>query len=471
LRIGRKYRYRTAPRPHQVRAIRKALRAFNKGRPGFALFMPMRSGKTKVAIDLIEILAIKYKVRRVLVICGLSQFGVWKNEIRKHGQEGSQVEWAVVNYQKTYSRIPDPAQPDNPRAWIPGDNPDLLEYQAHVVVVDESHRIGNPTTLQSRKTWKIGSQAKFRLILTGTPWHRRPVFIFGQFKFLDEKILGTSWKDFKLRIARWSGPGDSVLVRYYQPRIEKLAKTVKRHAFILKRVPHVPPVHQVIPVELAKSRKKYDAMAEDAIVQLGSDEISATNVLTVILRLRQMCLGWVRQRKGEKYHHVGSEKRKAFEDWINDRRDEGLDKLVVGSPFLPGVREAATACLGAGYRPILFHGGLDPDERERRIADFDESRDVAFIAQSATGSEGIDLSSASVLVWYAPPVSLIEHDQFNARIENLFDAKKKSRTLAYYYFICKDSIEETMMLSLQAKKELASILLKHPDWVIGPGKD
>jgi hypothetical protein len=47
--------------------------------------VPMRYGKTKVAIDFAGAMYFLERVRRVLVICPLDVIGVWEDELFKHG--------------------------------------------------------------------------------------------------------------------------------------------------------------------------------------------------------------------------------------------------------------------------------------------------------------------------------------------------------------------------------------------------
>src|SRR6478736_10076271 len=75
-----KYEFKTTPYPHQVRALKKVV----KNKRG-ALFMPMRSGKTKTAIDWCGALNTKYSdFNKVLIVCPLSVVGVWRHQFKLH---------------------------------------------------------------------------------------------------------------------------------------------------------------------------------------------------------------------------------------------------------------------------------------------------------------------------------------------------------------------------------------------------
>jgi hypothetical protein len=43
------------------------------------------------------------------------------------------------------------------------------------------------------------------LALTGTPFHRKPMMVYGIFKFIDDAVFNTSWAQFKNYFGKWAG--------------------------------------------------------------------------------------------------------------------------------------------------------------------------------------------------------------------------------------------------------------------------
>jgi SNF2 family DNA or RNA helicase len=106
-----------------------------------------------------------------------------------------------------------------------------------------------------------------------------------------------------------------------------------------------------------------------------------------------------------------------------------------------------------------MYGKTPRDIREQRIAAFDETEDKAvFIAQVQTGALGIDLSAASICVFYSLPESLVDYDQFCARIRKW----KDKRTLTYYYLTGRGTIEEANLAALRANLDLIDALERDP---------
>ena len=58
--------------------------------------------------------------------------------------------------------------------------------------IDESTIIKNMSTKRTKRCIKIGSVAKYRVILTGSPITKSPQDLYGQCAFLNEDLLGFS---------------------------------------------------------------------------------------------------------------------------------------------------------------------------------------------------------------------------------------------------------------------------------------
>jgi hypothetical protein len=281
--------------------------------------------------------------------------------------------------------------------------------------------------------------------------------IFGHYKVLDDSIFGTSYKAFKKIYVTYGGYENYKVVAYNN--LEEMRRKVAQKAFILKEVPSRPPVHEIIPVRLEESLDTYAAMASEAIVQLKSGEYATGEiVLTKVLRLSQICGGWLRDEEG-RWHRVGEEKKRAFEDWI---RDVDVPKLVVAARFKKELADVCRVLRAEGWNVYLLWGGVSEPKREQRIAAFDEDEGpAAFVTQIATGALGIDLSSADTLVYYSEDRSLVNYDQVGARIKKW----REKRALSYYHFLCEGTVDEVNHLALAEGRELAEILEKHPDYL------
>lgn len=436
----------------------------------------MRWGKTKVAIDFANCLYMKEGICRVLVVCPLSVCGVWESEIAKHTDtaqvpfcivtrddilEGwvspdipSGISWHIVNYERTYARAN-----LGGRSWAAVPDKALERFSAELVIADESHRIGNPSTVASRHVCRLGRQAKHRLIMTGTMFHRKPFYVFGQAKFYDPAIFGGAFTPFKNRIAIFGGPSGYEVLRYVN--LKWMMRRMRRFVYIEKYVPSRPPSVTPLYFHLTgKGLSAYAEMERESVLEVGGETVISPIVLSRHLRCQQIAGGWVKTDSG--YKRVGRDKLTMATERFNDYRDNDISKVVVGCRFLPELADAARAAKASGYATLIFHGGLSQEGRERRIAAFQRTgQPCAFIAQVATGSMGIDLSSADTMLFYSLSESYLTHAQFSARIEKY----KETRVLQYDYLIARGTRDEVTYTALQQKKDVAELLATDPELV------
>lgn len=196
---------RAQPFAHQHRAYTAAIDTFYSGKShGYALLMEMGTGKTITSIGITGRLYLDVKIRRVLVVAPLSIVGVWKEEFAKFAAfdynlavlngtgskktetlrtlNGSGLQVAVVNYESAWRLEKEIA------AW----KPDL-------VVADEGHKIKTHNISASKAMHRIGAQASYRLLLTGTIITNKAIDVFSQYKFLNPVIFGSSFYAFRNR--------------------------------------------------------------------------------------------------------------------------------------------------------------------------------------------------------------------------------------------------------------------------------
>lgn len=468
-----KYKFRTKPWPHQVKALRFILHElFDTGSAG--LQVPMRWGKSKVATDAAGALHIKFGINRVLVVVTTSGLGVWEKEIHKHcpfpvriinyrgevvrEDEAYVLTFFIIHHAILYGR--DYGWGESSREWMPGPNPAIENFAPEFIIMDESHRIGDPSSEQCKMAYRYGRGARFRLTLTGTMFHRAPLMVFGQMKFMDDSVFGTTVTAFRRMYVRFGGYGNYEIVGYRN--LENMATKLKRKVYVEEYVAHTEPVVTTTPLELEESREAYRTMERESFLKVGEDEITAPIILTRHLRCQQIAGGYLKTDKG-KFIQVGQEKARALTDKLTVMGEEGTDKVVVVARFIPELRDIAKAAQEAGYTFEALHGGVPRGvARDRRIASFQEAeRPTVMVCQIQAAAEAIDLSAASVMVFYSLPESYLLYSQMRARIEKY----KETRTLLYDHMIAKGTRDEVTWLAMKLKKDVAQFLLENPSLV------
>jgi hypothetical protein len=480
------YKYKTKPRGFQVRALKKMLKPKRGLRSGGGLWMPMRSGKTKVAIDYACVLHQKYGVQRILVLThSVTTPGVWRKEWEKHCPfdyilkttampnfpKEAPLQVLVLNIQRVYDRefiykakvVDGRKVRVKTRSWVPGPNRELYRWRPEVVIIDEATCVGDPSAVQTAHTYRLTRDLNVRdiLELTGTPVHRKIWGVFGQFKILDDSVFGNSITAYKDEYGRWGGYMKKKLLKLVG--MKKWRRKVEPYVFQLFRVPYRKPIEQVIPVELTEAtRRLHDKMEKESIVTFTRNsvrrQVTAPIPLTRALKCAQIAAGFVRDDTGT-WHVVVTELRDTFASTVQDLADSEVKRLVVFARHIPELRAATLALKSAGYRTLLLHGSVPPEKREQRIAAFhDPGGYKAFVSQVGTGSMGIDLSAADTCLYYTLPTSILHKDQADARIRLHGD----KRPLTYYYFIPEGTYLEVMLQSLKDNMDLADYVANHP---------
>lgn len=438
-----KYRFKTKPFKHQVKALRHVLR----GRGG-ALFMEMRTGKTKVAIDWACALQHLEGVERVLVVCPLSVIGVWDREIDKHANPPRGLSWWILNYDQVLRNR---------------EFKTLQKWKPDAIILDESQKVKNPNAARSRALHSLGRSCQFRLILTGTSITKNHLDLYSQFKFLAPEVFGTRWRPFREEYALWGGYLDKKMIRPLN--LKKLRKKIKPHIYQVTRAEvfdEMPVTEQIIPMDLQESRGLYEEMANEAIIEIAGEEIAAPVIVTKLLRLRQMTGGWVRG-EGD-YVRVGEETKRVFTDWLRLQREGGLYKFVVFTPFKRELVDVAHVVSAMGYQRIMFHGGVDRSVRDLKICQFEETeKPTAFICQIATGALGISLVAADTAFYYAHDDN---YENFRHSRDRLMGPLQQ-RPVGYYHLMARNTIDEAVWLSLRTKRSLSDLVLRHPELVVG----
>jgi len=456
------YKFKKKPYRHQVLAIKKLMSTGYGG----ALLMEPRTGKTKVAIDYTAIQHVGHGVNRVLVVCPVVAFEVWKQQLKENmpykyrltvwdrrGRKRSEkklppygqdiLDIVIINYDafatpgdwRRHRSGPNKGQPivkngTKIRARR-GGRFDMIKafkrWQPQLIILDESHRIKSPSAKKSTALHSIGKVADYRLLLTGTvvTKSKRLFDIYSQWLFLNpDRFQGMNFNEFKHRYGRfimqdryekWLGPINQT----------DLHKKIHRDAFSITREEcyDLPAqTSQIIPVPLEESAELYDQMAEDMVARIETGEITEASIrLVQRLRLQQITSGITKTNPTPQYPKgriavIGTEKLRAIEDRLEDLM-EADEKVVIGALFKADIQRLEALGKKLKVPTFALHGGTPGRIRGKLPEQFKAAHGGAiFIGQPAAAGEAIDLSCASILQWYSLPSSWVNFRQFSDRI-------------------------------------------------------
>ncbi len=351
---------------------------------------------------------------------------------------------AVINYEST---------------WREGIFEALLAYDADMIICDESQRIKTFNAAQSKAMHQLGDKARYKLILSGTPVQNEAVDIFSQYRFLDPTVFGDNFYSFRSRYCVMGGFNRKQIVRY-----KDLDTLIRKEHSIAYRVtkedaldlPEQTFENRVIPMS-AKERTIYDRLRRDSVAELeGGGTITATTVLTKLLRLQQFTGGFLMEDDATRPQLVSRGKLDALEDILQDYVVEGRKKLVIFARFLPEIHEIETLCekvLGkAGMKAVAIYGDIKKEDRGAIVQQFQtDPATMVFVGQIDTAGTGITLTAADTCIYYSVNFNYATYSQSLSRIHRI---GQKNRC-TYIHLVAEKTIDETILQALAKKEDLA----------------
>jgi SNF2 family DNA or RNA helicase len=451
---------KTQPWLHQLRAYH-----FAYNLPAVMLALDMGTGKSKVVVDLV----VNKNWSRVLILCPKSVVQVWPAEFERHAartvnclplDDGMMTKRAValssfLDLQRVRMH-PAVVIVNYDAAWRDSMAHAILSHTWDAVVCDESHRIKAPGGKAALFCSRLGDAVPHRLCLTGTPMPHSPLDVYGQYRFLDKGIFGTSFTNFRAKYAVMGGYQNHQ-VKDYQNQ-EDLQKRFYSIAYRVQSedVQNLPEAVDVVrPVVLgAKARGLYDVLKKEFTVGVGTGTITASNALTRLLRLQQIGSGWARTDRnietgaeGELIQ-VDTAKQDVLADLMEDLKDD--EPLVVFCRF----HHDLDAVHAVGKE--LGRGVLELSGRENRLADWQSGQAPILAVQIQSGGVGINLVRARYCVFYSLGFSLGEYLQARKRIHR----PGQQHTCTYYHLIAKNTVDEQVYAALEAREDVVESILK-----------
>ena len=453
---------RAEPYKHQHDAFIGAIEIFNSGKsPGYALLMEMGTGKTITSVSIAGALYLSGKVNKVLIVAPLSIVGVWDEEFAKFADydytlavlsgsgakkadtlrhmQGLPLQVAVINYESTW-RL----------------EKEILAWKPDLVIADEGHKIKTHNIAASKAMHRIGARAGYRLLLTGTPVTNRAIDIFSQYKFLNPAIFGQSFYPWRNRYFSMTGYGN------HTPILKKTMEaelTRKMHSIAFRAtkaecldLPETTDIIRHIHLE-PDAMKIYKSLVKDSFAELTKGEVTATNILTRLLRLSQVTGGFISDDEGRIPSRISKAKLAALED-INDEVVNEGKKPVIIARFIPEIKAICKMLTERGIGHSHITG--ETTDRAAQVTTFQNNPDTqVFVGQIATAGLGITLTAASTMAFYSLDYSMSNFEQAKARIHRV--GQKENCT--YIYLVAKGTVDEKVLKALRDKADLAKTLV------------
>jgi SNF2 family DNA or RNA helicase len=305
--------------------------------------------------------------------------------------------------------------------------------------------------------------AKYKRILTGSPITKSPMDLFSQCAFLSNDALGfTSYFAFQNRYAlvqkrKMGNRAFQEIVGYR--RLDELNQNLDRFSNrILKEECLDLPDKVYIrrDVELTEEQKRvYKQMKKLALAKLDNGELATTaSVLTQIMRLQQICCGFLQPDEGE-IQPIDNNRLKE----LLEITEELQGKAIIWASYTHGIQQIASALRDRfGPEAVATYYGETPQDERQEIVDRFQDKDGPlrfFVGQPKTGGYGITLTAANTVIYYSNSYDLEIRLQSEDRAHRI----GQSRKVTYIDLVSPDTIDEKVLKALRSKIDLAGKVL------------
>lgn len=477
-----RYHFKHQPYEHQLTALEKS---WNKD--DYALFCEMGTGKSKILIDNFSMLYDRGDIDAVLVVAPKGVYKNWqKKEIPEHLPEhivADIIIWSPNHTKKQLEHLQ--------VAFADDDNLKILVMNVEAfstdkgtefakkfvatkkcfMAVDESTTIKNRTAKRTKNIVKVGGYAQYRRIATGSPITKSPMDLYSQCDFLNPHLLGFgSYFTFQARYCKmWRrsvGSHSFNQVVGYQ-NLDELTEKLDGFAFrILKKdcldLPDKIYLKRTVEL-LPEQRRVYDQLKSIALATLNGGVVTAANALTQILRLQQVCSGFIKTDEG-KIEHVPTLKLTELMEVL----EEVDGKVIIWANWthdILAIEKELTKEYGQ-ESVRTYYGDTKADDRQQIVTDFQNPENPLrfFVGQPRTGGYGLTLTEAQTVIYYSNSYDLEVRLQSEDRAHRI----GQKNNVTYIDIVSEGTVDEKILEALRDKIDIASTVLKegYKQWLI-----
>jgi SNF2 family DNA or RNA helicase len=468
-----KYPFKNKPFLHQAAYLQRFYKHAQ-----VALFAEMGTGKSFMLINNAAMLYDKGEINAMLIVAPKGVYRNWySSEIPKHMPEHISYKMACWN---ASPRKAEKEEMENMLASVDDMRILIMNVEAFstekgqqfakmflritesFMAIDESTTIKNHTAKRTKAIVKIGKEAVFRRIATGSPVTKSPLDLYSQCDFLGEECLNhTSFYTFQARYA--------VLVERKMPthtfkqvvgyrHLDELKDKLDRFAFRVTKDECLDLPDKIYlrrDVELTDEQKKaYEQMKLMALSVLSEGLVSTTNALTQLLRLHQIVCGYVKLDDGQE---IALPNNRLPE--LMDLLAESSGKVIIWANYRKNIEDIKLAIQKEyGMTSVAtYYGDTKTEDRQKIVEEFSDPKSELrfFVGNPTTGGYGLTLVSSHTVVYYSNSFDLEKRLQSEDRAHRIGQTEK----VTYIDLIAPKTVDEHIVKALRNKIDIASAVL------------
>lgn len=462
---------------HQKIAIAKA-----RLQPNLALFFEPGLGKTGTVINCIrDKFNEKKRHRSTLIVAPLIVTGQWKEEFKRFSKIPSE-RIVVLNQSgakrvKEFSYYHDKFKGEfiaitNYEAFLTKEFTRLVtDWQPEIVVLDESHRVKNPSSQRVQALKPICKDTAHCYLMTGTPVLNTPMDLFTQYLLMDKgATFGTNFYAFRA-LYFYDANAHMPKQKYFpnwkirKDASDKIARLLAATSVQAKAKDclDLPPLVQTeLTVTMGKDQEKAYRELEKTFITFVQDKVvTAQLAITKTLRMRQCLAGFLLpdgDEDGERdpIYFKDNPRLDALVEKVSDLCEAGK-KSIIWTDFVPTYDMIAKALEKAGIKSVFMTGRESIKQKEENKNLFLLGDVGVAICNPAAVGLGVNLTEAPFSHYYTRSYNQ-EHAEQSLR-RNYRGGSEMHEFITHYGYSVPKTIDQAIIDSLSGKTTIAEAVL------------
>lgn len=415
---------------HQIEALDKC-----EGMNHVAFYHDMGLGKTFTGAEKM----MRLNAKTNLIICQKSKIDDWHDHIfnnydvtvldltNKHDLDifmerayaGVQTV-GIINYDLAFRRS------------------ELLKLEAFTLMLDESSLIQNETAKRSKFILKMHPENV--ILLSGTPTGGKYERLWSQMHLLGWNISKKMYWNQYVNVEYLDTLGRSIPIVTGYKNVDRLKRKMNDYGCQFLKTNEVFDLPlQTFQKVMIPASKEYRKFRKDKYIVFGETELIGDTTLTRMLYERMLC------------GQYSEAKLKAFTDLVESTED----RLIVFYNFQAELiqMKANIVLAGLNRRKSYVNG----DRKD--LKNYEQYSDSITFIQYQAGAMGLNLQKANKIIYFTLPLSSELYEQSKKRIHRI----GQDQPCFYYQLICKGTIEEKILQTLDMRQNYTEKLFEKDD--------
>lgn len=375
---------------------------FLKGRSRAAVFNEQRTGKTPTTL-----IAVKDKLGSGIIVCPAGLKLNWQREVKTWlGKDSIVIKGTPTQRKRLYEAF----SQDSESILIVGYetlrtdlNTRFKPKEVDVLIVDESHRLRNYKTKQSKALYSLSLVCKNVFALTGTPAVNHPSDVYGILRLLRPTKYRSYWQFVERYFGVVDGHFGKQILDVRDDRLQEFTNLLadlsvnRKRKEVMQWIPKI--TERTINLDFdTKQYRHYKRALKELVYGLEGDEKDIPNTLAQLTRLRQICVDpKLLDLDGD------SPKTEFIKEFLNDNRGS----VIIFSSFTSYLNHLARVVDGS----VLLTGQQSQAEKQAAIDAFQRGERRVLLANIRAGGVGFTLDRADTIIFADRSYNPVDNEQ------------------------------------------------------------